>query len=112
VAPLSLNSLLLLPIALATEGAPQINLSGAVIVAWLAIVNTAFAYILYNRALQALAAFEVSALASLSPLVTAIGAWLFLAEPLTALQIAGMIIMVSGVMLVQSAQGIALLSDP
>jgi drug/metabolite transporter (DMT)-like permease len=91
-----------LPIALATEGAPRLELSGVAVVVWLAVVNTAFAYILYNHALQARTAFEVSALASLSPLVTAIGAWLFLAEPLIAPQIVGMIIMVSGVFLIQS----------
>jgi drug/metabolite transporter (DMT)-like permease len=101
-APLAIGGLLLLPIALATEGAPRLDLSGVAVVVWLAVVNTAFAYILYNHALQARAAFEVSALASLSPLVTAIGAWLFLAEPLIAPQIAGMIIMVSGVILIQS----------
>jgi drug/metabolite transporter (DMT)-like permease len=101
--PLAIGGLLLLPIALAAEGAPQLDPSAAVIVVCLAIVNTAFAYILYNRALQALAAFEVSALASLSPLVTTIGAWLFLAEPLIAPQIIGMIIMVSGVILIQTS---------
>jgi drug/metabolite transporter (DMT)-like permease len=111
-APLLIGGLLLLPIALVTEGAPRLDLSGMAVVFWLAVVNTAFAYILYNHVLRKLAAFEVSALTSLSPLVTAIGAWLFLAEPLTALQIVGMIVMVSGVMLIQSAQGIVHLSDP
>jgi drug/metabolite transporter (DMT)-like permease len=100
--PLLIGGLTLLPIALVTEGAPRLDLSGVAVVVWLAVVNTAFAYILYNHVLRTRAAFEVSALTSLSPLVTAIGAWLFLAEPLTALQIVGMMIAVSGVILIQS----------
>jgi drug/metabolite transporter (DMT)-like permease len=100
-APLAIGGLTLLPIALVREGAPRLDLSTAAVVLLLAIVNTAFVYILYNHVLQTLAAFEVSALASLSPLVTAIGAWLFLAEPLIAPQVAGMVIMVSGVILIQ-----------
>jgi drug/metabolite transporter (DMT)-like permease len=100
-APLAIGGLVLLPIALVTEGASRLDLSAAAVVLLPAIVNSALVYILYNHVLQALAAFKVSALASHSPLVTAIGAWLLLAESLSAPQVVGMVIMVSGVLLIQ-----------
>src|SRR4051794_2984128 len=61
-APLAIGGIVLLPIALATEGAPRLDLSGAAIIIWLAIVNTALVYFLYNHLLQTRAAFEVGAL--------------------------------------------------
>lgn len=99
--PLTIGGLVLLPIALAVEGAPCLSVVGWATVMWLALVNTAFAYVLYNHVLRSLAAFETSALASLSPVVTAIGGWLVLAEPLAAVQVIGMGLTVGGVVLVQ-----------
>jgi probable blue pigment (indigoidine) exporter len=109
-APLTIGGLVLLPIALATEGAPRLALPEVATVLWLALVNTALAYVLYNHMLQVRAAFEVSVLTSLSPLVTAVGAWLFLAEPLAIPQVVGMVIVVGGVILIQTARQVHLSS--
>jgi drug/metabolite transporter (DMT)-like permease len=103
-APLAIGGLVLLPIAVAREGAPQLALPEVATVLWLALVNTALAYVLYNHLLQALAAFEVSALTSLSPVVTAVGAWLVLNESLAILQVVGMVLTVGGVILIQAAR--------
>lgn len=99
--PLAFGSSLLIPIALSIEGLPQFSATGWGIVAGLAVVNTVCAYVLYNHALKVLPAFELSAILNLTPLVTAIWAWLFLRERLSLAQIISMVIVVVGVVLVQ-----------
>lgn len=99
--PLAFGGAILLPIALATEGLPQLSLAGWGILLCLAVINTACAYLLYNHVLRVLAAFEMSAMSSLSPLVTALLAWLFLHERLGMSQIGGIVIVILGVVLVQ-----------
>ena len=99
--PLAFGGGLLLLIALPLEGLPPLSGSAWAIVAWLAIVNTALAYILYNHSLQVLPALEMNVLLNLSPLGTAVLAWLFLQESLSRDQIIGIVIVIAGVMLVQ-----------
>jgi probable blue pigment (indigoidine) exporter len=100
-APLTIGGVILLPVALVVDGTPRLLLADWATILWLGLVNTALAYLLYNRLLRSQAAFEVSALTSLSPLVTAIGAWLVLAEPLLLVQLLGMGLAVGGVAVVQ-----------
>lgn len=99
--PLAVGAVVLLPVALVAEGVPRLSLSSAVAVIWLAAINTAAAFFLYNHALRTLTALEMSVLLSLTPLVTALGAWLVLGERLRPLQLCGMIVVVAGVALVQ-----------
>jgi drug/metabolite transporter (DMT)-like permease len=70
-------------------------------VAWLALVNTAFGYILYFHALKTLQALEMNAMLNLTPLGTVALAWLFLGERLSLAQSAGMLIVILGIFLVQ-----------
>jgi drug/metabolite transporter (DMT)-like permease len=99
--PLAFGSILLIPIALIIEGVPQFSVTGWGILLVLALVNTVCAYILYNHALKVLPAFELSAILNLTPLVTAIWAWLFLRERLGLAQISGMVMVIVGVLVVQ-----------
>ena len=62
---------MLLPIALTIEGLPGFSAIGWGFVLWLAVINTACVYALYNHALKVLAAFELSVILNLIPLVTA-----------------------------------------
>lgn len=103
--PLAIGGGMLLLIALPIEGLPTFTLTAWGIVLWLAIVNTAFAYILYNHSLQVLSALEMNIMLNLSPLGTALLAWLFLNESLSIIQIVGMITVIIGVILVQQARG-------
>ncbi len=103
-APLAMGGGLLLLIALPLEGAPVLPPLGWGIVLWLAVVNTAVGYLLYNHALQALDAFELNTILNLSPLVTALLAWITLGERLSPSQLTGMVIVIAGVMLVQGAR--------
>jgi drug/metabolite transporter (DMT)-like permease len=101
--PLAVGGASLLVIALPLEGLPTLSATAWAIVLWLALVNTALANLLYNHALRALTALEMSVMLNLAPLVTALLAWLVLQESITEFQIAGLAIVVVGVMLVQQS---------
>ena len=108
--PLFFGGGLLLPLALATEGVPDLSLAGLAIVLWLAAVNTALAYLLYNHALRTLTALEMNVLLNLSPLGTALLAALLLGEQVLPAQWMGMVVVVLGVSAVewggQEARGV------
>jgi drug/metabolite transporter (DMT)-like permease len=99
--PLAFGGGLLLLIAFPIEGLPQVSMTGWSIVLWLAVVNTALAYMVYNHSLQMLTALEMNVLLNLSPLGTAALAWLLLGERFSSIQIVGMLTVIGGVILVQ-----------
>jgi drug/metabolite transporter (DMT)-like permease len=99
--PLAFGGGTLLVIALLVEGLPRFSGSGLVVVLWLAVVNTAFAYVVYNHALQVMTAFEMNILMNLAPLITATLAWLFLDERLEPIQLLGLITVILGIVLVE-----------
>jgi drug/metabolite transporter (DMT)-like permease len=99
--PLALGGGFLLIIALPLEGLPHAPAEAWGMVFWLAAVNTALSYILYNHALQVLTAFKMNVMLNLSPLWTALLAWFLLGERLSLWQWIGMAVVISGVVLVQ-----------
>ncbi len=99
--PLGFGGGLLLLIALPLEGMPRFSVAGWGIVLWLALVNTAFAYILYYHSLQELTALEINVVFNLTPLGTAVISWCLLGERLNLAQIAGMVVVIAGVAAVQ-----------
>jgi len=105
--PLGFGGGLLLLIALPWEGVPSFSADGWGIVLWLAVVNTALAYLLYNHSLQVLTALEMNTLLNLSLLVTAALAWFMLDESLTLVQIIGMVAVIVGVAVVQGGKRVA-----
>lgn len=70
--PLGFGGGLLLLVALPLERRVLLPLAGWAAVLWLAVVNTALAYVLYNRCLRILTALESNVLLALSPLGTAL----------------------------------------
>jgi len=99
--PLAIGGGFLLLIAFPLEGMPLLSTKSVGIVLWLAIVNTALAYVLYNHSLQILTALEMNVMLNLAPLGTALLAWWLLGERLSFVQIIGMVVMIIGVILVQ-----------
>jgi probable blue pigment (indigoidine) exporter len=99
--PLGFGGGVLLIVALVLEGLPASHPIAWAIVLWLALVNTAVGYALYNHSLQILTALEMNMFLNLAPLATALLAWLLLDETLVAIQITGIIAVISGVILVQ-----------
>ena len=99
--PFAVGGGILLLISIPVEGWPVLNQKAWTIILWLAFINTAFAYILYNHALKTITALEMNVILNLSPLGTAIIAWFILDESLALIQILGMVTVVIGVILVQ-----------
>lgn len=100
---MTIGSALLLAVGIALEGWPQLDMNGWAIVTWLALVNTAFAFTLYNRTLRVLTAVESSVIVNLLLVMVAAMAWLFLGEALDLRQIAGLALATAGVLAVQVA---------
>lgn len=99
--PLAIGGGGLLLIAAPLEGIPAAPAGPWLIILWLALVNTALAYIAYNHALQTLTALEMSVMLNLSPIGTAILAWFLLGERITFLQGVGIVVLVIAAVLVQ-----------
>ena len=101
IEPLAVGGGSLLIVGWAVEGWPTATLEGAAIVGWLALVNTAIAYLIYNHALQRLTALQMNLILNLSPFVTAGLAFLLLGERLTLLQGIGLVVAIVGVAVAQ-----------
>lgn len=99
--PLGIGGGLALIVALVVEGLPSVSLAGWTIVLWLAAINTAVAYLLYNHSLRTLTALEMNVILNLSPLGTALLAALFLREQVTTAQWVGIVVLILGVCVVQ-----------
>jgi drug/metabolite transporter (DMT)-like permease len=98
---MGIGSSLLLGIGLASEPAPNMDLTNWLIVLLLALVNTAFAFTLWNKTLQTLSATESTIINNTMLFQIAILAWIFLGESLTILQVAGLLVAFFGALIVQ-----------
>lgn len=98
---MGVGAALLLGAGLATQGAPTLSPRGWAIVAWLAVVNTAFAFTLWNLTLQRLTAVESSVVNNTMLIQIAVLAWLFLGEGLGARQLIGLGLASVGTLVVQ-----------
>lgn len=98
---MGIGSFLLLVIGIATQGFGKLDLQGWLLIAWLAVVNTAFAFTLWNHTLRTLSAVESSVINSLMMPQIAILAFLFLGETLNGREILGLALVGLGVLIVQ-----------
>ena len=101
VVSMGVGSLLLVVAGAVTEETPEIPASGWLIIVWLAVVNTALAFVLWNRSLQRLTANESSIINNTMLIQVAMLAWLFLDQGLTPLEIGGVAVVAVGTVLVQ-----------
>ena len=83
------------------EGPRAISLNALAIILWLSVVNTTLAFLLWNRALRTIHAYELSVIQNSMLVQIAVLAWLFLGELLTYAMIFGVILVIVGVVLVQ-----------
>ena len=95
------GALLLLGGGLGWQGLPNLSYTGLLIVFWLALVNTAFAFTLWNHTLQTLTAVESSMINNSMSVQIPLLAILFLGERLTLIGGIGLAITVLGVTIVQ-----------
>ena len=91
----------LLAAGLFTEKFPLISGKHFLLLLVLAIVNTALPFTLWNKALQKLDAIEASVINNLIAFQIAVLAWVFLGEKLSGLDTIGIVLAVSGAILVQ-----------
>lgn len=101
VVSMGAGSILLLAVGLIVEGIPMIDLKGWVIILWLAVVNTAFAFTLWNQTLRTLSAVESCIINSTMLIWIPIFAVVFLGETITAKEIVGLVIAGIGTLIVQ-----------
>ena len=85
----------------AAQGLPRLTGMHWGIIVWLAVVNSAFAFTLWNRTLRTLSAVESSIINNTMLFQIAILAWLFLGEGLSMRQIVGMALAAVGTLAVQ-----------
>ena len=101
--PLIIGGLITSFIAFGIEGFPTFTERSFWAVVWLALINTALGYVLYNHALRDLTALEMNMVMNLTPLFTALLSWILLRERLAVIELLGMLVMITGVVLVQRA---------
>ncbi|MEX1006173.1 MAG: DMT family transporter [Acidimicrobiia bacterium] len=77
---MSVGAALLVAVAAIFEGLTFPSLQGALIIAWLAVVNTAWAFVLWNRSLVHLPAATSAVINNLMLVEIALLAWMFLDE--------------------------------
>lgn len=98
---MGIGAISLLLAGLAVEPTPAFNAADIAIIVWLAIVNTAFAFTLWNHTLRTLTAAQSSVINNTMLIQIAILAWVFLGESLEPVQILGLAIAALGTIVVQ-----------
>ena len=85
----------------AAEGMPAVSGRAWLIIIWLAVVNTALAFSLWNVSLRRLSAVESAGINNTMLIQIAALAWIFLSEPPGATGLAGVVLVSLGVFLTQ-----------
>jgi drug/metabolite transporter (DMT)-like permease len=101
VASMGIGAIVLLGSGILVQGLPRLTPTHWAIVLWLAVVNSAFAYTLWNHTLRTLSAVESSMINNTMLVQIAVLAWLFLDEPLTWLKGVGIALAALGTVVVQ-----------
>lgn len=104
VVSMGVGALVLMAVGLASQGLPRLSWKSWGIIVWLAMINTAFAFTLWNHTLRRLTAVESSLINNTMLIQIALLAWVFLDEPLSPKGTAGIFVAASGVLLVQLAR--------
>jgi drug/metabolite transporter (DMT)-like permease len=101
---MGIGAITLLVTGLVFQGLPTITIQGWGILAWLAIVNTAFAFTLWNHTLRTLSAMESSIINGTMIIWIPLFAIVFLDERITVVELIGLVIVALGTIIVQLRQ--------
>jgi drug/metabolite transporter (DMT)-like permease len=99
------GALVLLVGGILVQGLPRLTLANWAVVLWLAVVNSALAFTLWNHTLRTLSAMESSIINNTMLFQIAVLAWVFLGEPLTGREAMGMVLAALGTLIVQVRKG-------
>jgi drug/metabolite transporter (DMT)-like permease len=98
---MGVGAVVLLTTGVAVQGLPPLSGLHWIIIGWLAVVNTAFAFTLWNHTLRTLTAVESSIINSTMLGQIAVLAWVFLGESLTWQKGLGLVLAGVGTLIVQ-----------
>lgn len=98
---IGIGSIIMLITGLVAEAFPRITASQWFIIVWMAVINTAFAFLVWNYIQKTLTAMEASMINGTMLIQVAILAWVFLEESLSSKQVIGMSLAFAGILLVQ-----------
>jgi len=101
IVSMGIGSVILLFAGIVTQGLPEFTFRIGGILLWLAVLNTALAFTLWNYTLRHLTAVESSVINGTMLIQIAVLAWVFLGEEITGKEILGMITAGLGALLVQ-----------
>jgi drug/metabolite transporter (DMT)-like permease len=104
VVSMGVGAVVLLAVGVAVQGLPRLTARDWAIILWLAAVNSALAYTLWNHTLRTLSAMESSIINNTMLFQIALLAWGFLGEKLTRQEVTGMILAALGTLIVQIRQ--------
>lgn len=102
---MTVGAVVLLGVGLVVEGVPDLAPRAWLIIGWLAVVNTAFAFTLWNHSLRTLTALESSVINNLMLIEIALLAWVFLGETLDQREMLGLVVALVGIVAVQLRRG-------
>jgi len=98
---MGIGSVALLAWGLMSEPWPQFSVQSLIFLLIMVVINTAFAFYLWNKALKGLQATEASIINNTIIIQIALLAWIFLGEKLTLLDIFGISLAFAGALIVQ-----------
>jgi drug/metabolite transporter (DMT)-like permease len=98
---MGIGAIVLLTVGFTVNGIPVISLKTWLFLIWLAGINTAFAFTLWNLTLRSITAMESSIINGTMLIQIAILAWYFLGENISIQEGIGMIIAALGAIIVQ-----------
>jgi len=98
---MGIGSIVILAAGITFQGLPYISFTNILLLIWLAVINTAFAFTIWNLTLRHLTAMESSIINGTMLIQIAILAWIFIGESITLNEGIGMIIALSGAVIVQ-----------
>lgn len=101
---MGIGAAVLIAAGLAAEGVPSVSGRAWLIITWLAVVNTALAFTLWNLSLRRLSALESAAVNNTMVVQIALLAWFLLDERPGTPQLAGILLVSLGVFLAQAAR--------
>jgi drug/metabolite transporter (DMT)-like permease/ADP-ribose pyrophosphatase YjhB (NUDIX family) len=100
-ASMGAGAIVLLVVGISTQGLPTITLKGWAIIAWLALVNTALAFTIWNYTLRTLSAMESSIINGTMIIWIPVLAVLFLGEHVSSKELLGLLVVGLGTLIVQ-----------
>ena len=95
------GAVVLLVAGITVQGLPSISMQNIIYLLWLAVINTAVAFVIWNHTLRTLTAMESSIINGTMLIQIAVLAWVFLGEGISFQEIIGMSLAAVGAVLVQ-----------